>query len=204
MESSPAADGGPAMWRARPAGRPAAGPDSSSQDLQELLLSAYDPEVPARAAALRTLSRLVEQRDPKALAARKQLLQVGCLRPGLAWPSLASPAPSRIAPTPARPCGVGPVRLAPALFWASLLGSKSWPSQWGLLPGEAWVGWLPRWPEGPEERAAVAAASCALTLHLSASRFLWRTWSTRTPSCSCRRFRVSGQLLAVGSEVCQG
>ncbi|KAJ6652483.1 hypothetical protein lerEdw1_011453 [Lerista edwardsae] len=81
-ESSPAAaaaaaaDGGSAPRGGRPAGRPAAAPGSSARDLQELLLAAYDPDVPARAAALRTLSHLVEQRDPAALAAQEKLLQV--------------------------------------------------------------------------------------------------------------------------------
>uniref|UniRef100_A0A674JV88 Transport and golgi organization 6 homolog n=1 Tax=Terrapene triunguis TaxID=2587831 RepID=A0A674JV88_9SAUR len=48
----------------------------SPQPLQELLLSAYDPEIPVRAAALRGLSRLIEQRDPDGLQAQEKLLKV--------------------------------------------------------------------------------------------------------------------------------
>nr|XP_060643989.1 transport and Golgi organization protein 6 homolog [Anolis sagrei ordinatus] len=46
------------------------------QDLRELLLSAYDPDIPTRAAALRSLSRLIEQRDPEALKTQETLLKV--------------------------------------------------------------------------------------------------------------------------------
>ncbi|XP_042336576.1 transport and Golgi organization protein 6 homolog [Sceloporus undulatus] len=49
---------------------------SATQDLRELLLSAYDPDIPARAAALRSLSRLIEQRDPEALKTQETLLKV--------------------------------------------------------------------------------------------------------------------------------
>ncbi|XP_025940620.1 transport and Golgi organization protein 6 homolog [Apteryx rowi] len=44
--------------------------------LQELLLSAYDPQVPVRAAALRSLSSLIKQRDPEGLRMQEKLLQV--------------------------------------------------------------------------------------------------------------------------------
>lgn len=44
--------------------------------LQELLLSAYDPQPPSRAAALRQLASLVTQRDPEALRLQEKLLQV--------------------------------------------------------------------------------------------------------------------------------
>ncbi|XP_048371932.1 transport and Golgi organization protein 6 homolog isoform X1 [Sphaerodactylus townsendi] len=47
-----------------------------SPALQELLLSAYDPDIPSRAAALRSLSRLIEQRDPEALKIQEELLKV--------------------------------------------------------------------------------------------------------------------------------
>ncbi|XP_032627261.1 transport and Golgi organization protein 6 homolog isoform X2 [Chelonoidis abingdonii] len=57
-----------------PAGTPTAA--HSPQQLQELLLSAYDPEIPVRAAALRGLSRLIEQRDPDGLKAQEKLLKV--------------------------------------------------------------------------------------------------------------------------------
>uniref|UniRef100_A0A452HE44 Uncharacterized protein n=1 Tax=Gopherus agassizii TaxID=38772 RepID=A0A452HE44_9SAUR len=57
-----------------PAGTPTAA--LSPQQLQELLLSAYDPEIPVRAAALRGLSRLIEQRDPDGLKAQEKLLKV--------------------------------------------------------------------------------------------------------------------------------
>lgn len=49
--------------------------------LQELLVSAYDPQPPGRAAALRRLSSLITQRDPEALRLQEKLLQVpGCCR----------------------------------------------------------------------------------------------------------------------------
>ncbi|NXT76009.1 TNG6 protein, partial [Zapornia atra] len=44
--------------------------------LQELLLSAYDPQPPGRAAALRHLAGLIAHRDPEALQLREKLLQV--------------------------------------------------------------------------------------------------------------------------------
>lgn len=48
----------------------------TAEQLQEALLSAYDPQIPTRAAALRTLSRWVEQREPKALEVQEKLLKV--------------------------------------------------------------------------------------------------------------------------------
>ncbi|NXB77295.1 TNG6 protein, partial [Donacobius atricapilla] len=44
--------------------------------LQELLVSAYDPQPSSRAAALRRLASLVTQRDPEALRLQEKLLQV--------------------------------------------------------------------------------------------------------------------------------
>uniref|UniRef100_A0A2K5D387 Transport and golgi organization 6 homolog n=1 Tax=Aotus nancymaae TaxID=37293 RepID=A0A2K5D387_AOTNA len=44
--------------------------------LQEVLLSAYDPQIPTRAAALRTLSRWIEQREAKALEMQEKLLKI--------------------------------------------------------------------------------------------------------------------------------
>ncbi|NXB27843.1 TNG6 protein, partial [Eulacestoma nigropectus] len=44
--------------------------------LQELLVSAYDPQPPSRAAALRRLASLVTQQDPEALRRQEKLLQV--------------------------------------------------------------------------------------------------------------------------------
>ncbi|NXA07676.1 TNG6 protein, partial [Sapayoa aenigma] len=44
--------------------------------LQELLVSAYDPQPPSRAAALRHLASLVTHRDPEALRLQEKLLQV--------------------------------------------------------------------------------------------------------------------------------
>ncbi|NXT23245.1 TNG6 protein, partial [Syrrhaptes paradoxus] len=44
--------------------------------LQELLVSAYDPQPPGRAAALRHLASLIAQRDPEALRLQEKLLQV--------------------------------------------------------------------------------------------------------------------------------
>ncbi|XP_063168843.1 transport and Golgi organization protein 6 homolog [Candoia aspera] len=46
------------------------------QSLQELLLEAFDPDVPTRAAALRHLSQAIEQRDPGALKMQEKLLKV--------------------------------------------------------------------------------------------------------------------------------
>ncbi|XP_069918737.1 transport and Golgi organization protein 6 homolog isoform X1 [Oryctolagus cuniculus] len=48
----------------------------TTEQLQELLLSAYDPQVPTRAAALRTLSRWIEEREAKALAVQEKLLKI--------------------------------------------------------------------------------------------------------------------------------
>ncbi|XP_075621813.1 transport and Golgi organization protein 6 homolog isoform X2 [Balearica regulorum gibbericeps] len=44
--------------------------------LQELLVSAYDPQPPSRAAALRHLASLITHRDPEALQLQEKLLQV--------------------------------------------------------------------------------------------------------------------------------
>ncbi|KFW10296.1 Transport and Golgi organization protein 6, partial [Eurypyga helias] len=44
--------------------------------LQELLVSAYDPQPPGRAAALRCLSSLITRRDPEALQLQEKILQV--------------------------------------------------------------------------------------------------------------------------------
>lgn len=60
---------------AGPAPAPCAdGPASAG--LQELLVSAYDPQPPGRAAALRRLASLITQRDPEALQLQEKLLQV--------------------------------------------------------------------------------------------------------------------------------
>ncbi|XP_050000107.1 transport and Golgi organization protein 6 homolog [Alexandromys fortis] len=48
----------------------------TSEQFQEVLLSACDPQIPTRAAALRTLSRWVEQREVIALKDEKKLLQI--------------------------------------------------------------------------------------------------------------------------------
>ncbi|KAL1784371.1 transport and Golgi organization protein 6-like isoform X1 [Sigmodon hispidus] len=48
----------------------------TTEQFQEALLSAYDPQIPTRAAALRTLSRWVEQREARALEEQKKLLQI--------------------------------------------------------------------------------------------------------------------------------
>lgn len=47
------------------------------QSLRKLLLEAYDPDIPTRAAALHRLSRAIEQRDPGALKIQEKLLKVG-------------------------------------------------------------------------------------------------------------------------------
>ncbi|XP_041339792.1 transport and Golgi organization protein 6 homolog [Pyrgilauda ruficollis] len=60
-----------------PGASPAPGADSlAPAGLQELLVSAYDPQPPSRAAALRRLASLVTQRDPEALRLQEKLLQV--------------------------------------------------------------------------------------------------------------------------------
>ncbi|XP_041256818.1 transport and Golgi organization protein 6 homolog [Onychostruthus taczanowskii] len=60
-----------------PGASPAPGADSPAPaGLQELLVSAYDPQPPSRAAALRRLASLVTQRDPEALRLQEKLLQV--------------------------------------------------------------------------------------------------------------------------------
>ncbi|XP_060041240.1 transport and Golgi organization protein 6 homolog isoform X1 [Erinaceus europaeus] len=48
----------------------------STQQLQDVLLSAYDPQIPTRAAALRTLSRWIEQRETTILGMQEKLLKV--------------------------------------------------------------------------------------------------------------------------------
>ncbi|KAK2501296.1 hypothetical protein MC885_018075 [Smutsia gigantea] len=58
---------------------PIANPKSGSittEQLQEVLLSAYDPQIPTRAAALRILSHWIEQREAKALELQEKLLTV--------------------------------------------------------------------------------------------------------------------------------
>lgn len=54
-----------------------AAPCSPQSHLQALLSAAYSPDIPTRAAALRHLSRMIEQRDPGALETREKLLKVG-------------------------------------------------------------------------------------------------------------------------------
>uniref|UniRef100_A0A2K5WUA4 Transport and golgi organization 6 homolog n=1 Tax=Macaca fascicularis TaxID=9541 RepID=A0A2K5WUA4_MACFA len=48
----------------------------TTEQLQEVLLSTYDPQIPTRAAALRTLSRWIEQREAKALEMQEKLLKI--------------------------------------------------------------------------------------------------------------------------------
>lgn len=48
----------------------------TTEQLQEVLLSAYDPEIPTRAAALRTLSHWIEQREARVLEVQEKLLKV--------------------------------------------------------------------------------------------------------------------------------
>ncbi|XP_077611784.1 transport and Golgi organization protein 6 homolog [Crocuta crocuta] len=48
----------------------------TTDQLQEVLLSAYDPQIPTRAAALRTLSCWIEQREAKALEMQEKLLKI--------------------------------------------------------------------------------------------------------------------------------
>ncbi|KAL0622089.1 Transport and Golgi organization protein 6-like protein [Plecturocebus cupreus] len=48
----------------------------TTEQLQEVVLSAYDPQIPTRAVALRTLSRWIEQREAKALEMQEKLLKV--------------------------------------------------------------------------------------------------------------------------------
>ncbi|XP_008138172.2 transport and Golgi organization protein 6 homolog [Eptesicus fuscus] len=48
----------------------------TTEQLQEVLLSAYDPQIPTRAAALRTLSRWIEQREARALEVQEKLLKI--------------------------------------------------------------------------------------------------------------------------------
>ncbi|KAG8521763.1 Transport and Golgi organization protein 6 [Galemys pyrenaicus] len=49
---------------------------TTTEELQAVLLAAYDPQIPTRAAALRTLSHWIEQREAPALEMREKLLQV--------------------------------------------------------------------------------------------------------------------------------
>ncbi|XP_056413222.1 transport and Golgi organization protein 6 homolog [Hyla sarda] len=50
--------------------------DSDVQNIQEMLSSAKDSDVPTRAAALRSLTRLLEQRHPQILEHREQIVQL--------------------------------------------------------------------------------------------------------------------------------
>ncbi|NXH16580.1 TNG6 protein, partial [Bucco capensis] len=58
-----------------PAAAPRAG-SLAAEELQELLLAAYDPEPPGRAAALRGLASLLTQREPETLGLQERVLQV--------------------------------------------------------------------------------------------------------------------------------
>ncbi|XP_006730171.1 transport and Golgi organization protein 6 homolog [Leptonychotes weddellii] len=48
----------------------------TTDQLQEILLSAYDPQIPTRAAALRSLSCWIERRETKALEMQEKLLKI--------------------------------------------------------------------------------------------------------------------------------
>ncbi|CAD7689084.1 unnamed protein product [Nyctereutes procyonoides] len=48
----------------------------TTDQLQEVLLSAYDPQIPTRAAALRTLSCWIEQKEAKVLEMQEKLLKI--------------------------------------------------------------------------------------------------------------------------------
>ncbi|XP_032984767.1 transport and Golgi organization protein 6 homolog [Rhinolophus ferrumequinum] len=48
----------------------------TTERVQEVLLSAYDPEIPTRAAALRTLSCWIEQREARVLEMQEKLLKI--------------------------------------------------------------------------------------------------------------------------------
>ncbi|KAM4046496.1 transport and Golgi organization protein 6 homolog isoform 2-T2 [Anomaloglossus baeobatrachus] len=50
--------------------------DSDLENIQEILSSAKDPDVPTRAASLRFLSRLLEQRHPQVIELREQVMQL--------------------------------------------------------------------------------------------------------------------------------
>lgn len=51
-------------------------PQTPSQGFADVLLEAWDPEVPTRAAALRELTRMVRHKRPEALQAQEELLNV--------------------------------------------------------------------------------------------------------------------------------
>uniref|UniRef100_UPI00398ECC6D transport and Golgi organization protein 6 homolog n=1 Tax=Pristiophorus japonicus TaxID=55135 RepID=UPI00398ECC6D len=48
----------------------------SSGNFQQILQAAFDPEVPTRAAALRTVTQMVQQRNPDALSSQEKVLSV--------------------------------------------------------------------------------------------------------------------------------
>ncbi|XP_066413442.1 transport and Golgi organization protein 6 homolog [Molothrus aeneus] len=77
---SPSAHGDSSTGQSRgrgPGASPAPRADSPAPGgLQELLVSACDPQPPGRAAALRRLASLVTQRDPEAIRLQEKLLQV--------------------------------------------------------------------------------------------------------------------------------
>ncbi|XP_077167006.1 transport and Golgi organization protein 6 homolog isoform X2 [Paroedura picta] len=76
MESSAAAGPPPEETGRLSAGKLVADSPLGSRALQELLWSAYDPDIPSRATALRSLSHRIEQRDPEVLTIRDKLLKV--------------------------------------------------------------------------------------------------------------------------------
>ncbi|XP_026581476.1 transport and Golgi organization protein 6 homolog, partial [Pseudonaja textilis] len=67
---------GPALPQEPPRSHPGEPPGMDKDPLQELLSGAYSPDIPTRAAALRCLTRMVEQRDPAALKTQERLLKV--------------------------------------------------------------------------------------------------------------------------------
>lgn len=53
-------------------------PQPHTNTFSDLLLEAFDPDVPTRAVALRSLTHMVQNEKPEAAQAREKILMVGC------------------------------------------------------------------------------------------------------------------------------
>lgn len=88
----------------------------TTEQLQEVLLSTYDPQIPTRAAALRTLSRWIEQREAKALEMQEKLLKVSRTYCKDTW----APGGAAIRERSFNSSIFGAWTMCQALFWATL------------------------------------------------------------------------------------
>lgn len=78
----PASSGGSAAGTSPKGGGRSSGstdPSPPTKTFSDWVLEACDPDVPTRAFALRTLTRMVQNRDPEAVQAQEKVLIVSCL-----------------------------------------------------------------------------------------------------------------------------